>query len=1054
MQWLAQICVRRPVFASVLMLVIVVVGLAAYQKLGLDQFPNVDFPYVLVTTRLDGAAPEEVETEISDKIEGAVNTIAGIEELRSTSSEGVSVVIIGFDLDKSVDVAAQDVRDKINAILPELPKGIDPPIVSKLDFGAAPVLLVAVRSDKPIREATEIADRKVRRQIENIAGVGQVNVIGGRARQINVWLDPIKLRAVGLTPADAQRAIAAQNLTTPGGSVESGPENLTLRVSGRVQSPEALGRVIVRERDGHAIRVEDVARVEDGDAEERTYAELDRERTVLLSIVKQSGQNTVAVVDAVRARLDQVQKTLPAGTSVEVVRDNSRVIRTGIDAVKEHLAVGAVLAAFVVLLFLANVRSTIIAGFAIPISIIGTFAVMWLAGFTLNFLTLLALALAVGIVIDDAIVVLENIVRYIDEKGHKPYVAAVLATREIGLAVLATTLSLMAVFIPVSFMPGMAGRFLKSFGLTMAFAIGVSMLVSFTLTPSLAARWLSGHRAPTATSRLLERGVEIFYRPMERAYMAMLRWVMQRRWVILLASVISLGACGPIAKALPGGFLPENDQAQFEINMRAPEGTSLTASRLIAERVAEDVRRVPGVKQTLLTIGEGDLRAPNVAKIYVMLVDPEERSLSQLELMQKVRQEILQKQPKELRLTAGEVQIISAGGMSAANIQIALQGPDLERLTEYAQRITEELRKVPGAVDVDNTLVIGKPELTASIDRDRAAALGVQVADVATTLQMFVAGFKVSSYAEAGEQYDVRMRADARFRADEGALSLLTVPSQKYGSIPLSSVISTKAATGPSEIGRLGRARQITIMANSAPGVGDNAVQAALDKIIAAQHLAPGYSTQPVGRSKDTGRTAVGFLVVIGLAFVFMYLILAAQFESWLHPITILLTLPLTVPFALVSLHLFGESLNLFSGLGLLVLFGVVKKNAILQIDHTNNLRREGMDRLSAILTANKDRLRPILMTTIAFVAGMIPLVLSRGVGSGQNRTMGAIVLGGQSLSLLLTLLAVPVAYSFFDDVSIWIQKRRRAGDEDKGERDLEELLGERPIHGEAAAEE
>jgi hydrophobe/amphiphile efflux-1 (HAE1) family protein len=1051
-QWLAQICVRRPVFASVLMLLIVVVGAAGYFKLGLDQFPNVDIPYVMVITRLDGAAPEEVETDISDKIEGAVNTISGIDELRSSSSEGVSIVTIAFDLDKDIDVAAQDVRDKVNAILPELPKGIDPPIVSKLDFGAAPVLLVAVRSNKPIREVSELADKQVRRQIESINGVGQVNLIGTKSRQLNVWLNPLALRAQGLTPAVVYRAIVTQNLTTPGGSVETGPSNLTLRVVGRVESPQALGRIVVFEKNGHAVRLEDVARVEDGTAEDRSYAQLDRERTVVLSVIKQSGQNTVAVVDAVKERLAALSRTLPEGTSVDVVRDNSEIIRTGINAVQEHLVVGAILAALVVLLFLANFRSTIIAALAIPISIIGTFAVMWFAGFTLNFLTLLALALAVGIVIDDAIVVLENIVRYVDEKGVKPYPAAVLATREIGLAVLATTLSLMAVFIPVAFMPGLAGRFLRSFGLTMAFSIGVSLLVSFSLTPSLAARWIKTrvHGAPRG---LLERAVDAFYKPIERVYMTMLGWVMRRRWVVVLACVLVMGSCVPIAKQLPGGFLPQNDQGQFEVNLRAPEGTSLIATRLTAERLADDIRRIPGVHRTLLTIGDTPQQSSNVAKIYVFLVDPRERAKNQFDLMQQVRVELLSKQPPEIRVTAGEVQAISTG-MSAARTQMALQGPDLEKLSEHARRITDELKKFPGSVDVDNTLVVGKPELGAMIERDRAADLGVQVTDIATTLQMFVGGFKVSSYAEGGEQYDVRLRADARYRASEEMLSLVTVPSTKYGSVPLHSVVTLKPGTGPAQIDRLGRRRQITIMANSAPGIGDEAVKSALAKIIDGERLGAGYTAAPIGFSKDTERTKVGFLVVIGLAFVFMYLILAAQFESWLHPITILLSLPLTVPFALLSLLLFNESLNLFSALGLLVLFGVVKKNAILQIDHTNHLRAEGMPRLAAILQANKDRLRPILMTTIAFCAGMIPLVRSEGIGSGQNRTMGAIVLGGQSLSLLLTLLAVPVAYSLFDDVSVWFRGLRGAQVEDRGERELEALVGEPAIHADAAAEE
>ncbi|WP_438025351.1 efflux RND transporter permease subunit [Sorangium sp. So ce233] len=1044
MQWLARVCVKRPVFASVLMLIIVVVGAAGYTRLGLDQFPDIDVPYVVVTTRLDGAAPEEVEAEISDRIEGAVNTISGIEELRSTSTQGVSQVVVGFELEKDADVAAQEVRDKINAVLPSLPKGIDPPIVSRIDLGAAPVLLVSVESDMPIRDLSEIADKQVRRQIEGISGVGQVNLIGAQGRQLNVWLDPIALRAQGITAAEVQRAIAAQNLMTPGGSVETGPEDLTLRVMGRVDSPEALGRVVLREKDGRAVRLSDVARVEDDRAEEKTWAQLDRRRTVLLSVVKQSGQNTVAVVDAVRSRLAEVQRSLPEGTKIEVVRDGSRVIRTGIAAVKEHLVLGALLAAVVVLLFLGNARSTLIAALAIPISVIGTFAVMWIAGFTLNFLTLLALALAVGIVIDDAIVVLENIVRYIDEKGMKPFPAAVLATKEIGMAVLATTLSLMAVFIPVAFMPGMVGRFLKSFGLTMAFAIGVSLIVSFSLTPSLAARWLSGHRrhGERATPSVLERAVDVFYRPVERAYMAALAWVMRRRWVVVVVSAAALGSCLPVARTLPAGFLPEDDQAQFEITMRAPEGTSLTSTRLIAERIADDVRRLPGVTSTLMTVGEGEQQASNVAKIYVMLVDPEQRALGQLQIMQRAREEILAKLPPELRVTAGEVQAISSGGQSTGRIQVALQGPDLDRLAEYAARITEELRKVPGAVDVDNSLVVGKPELRATIDRDRAADLGVQVADVAGALQLFVGGLKVSTYSEAGEQYDVRMRADARYRADAESLSFLTVPSSKYGAVPLHSVVAMEPDSGPSSIGRLGRRRQITISANSAPGVGDTAVQAALDRIIAEQRMPAGYSTQAVGSSKNTASAATSFVVVIGLAFVFMYLILAAQFESWLHPVTILLSLPLTVPFALISLKLFGQSLNLFSGLGLLVLFGVVKKNAILQIDHTNHLRAEGMPRLQAILQANKDRLRPILMTTIAFVAGMIPLVLSRGVGSGQNRTTGAIVLGGQSLSLVLTLLAVPVAYSLFDDAAEWLRRRRGKAAEDRGEAELDALLG------------
>jgi multidrug efflux pump subunit AcrB len=639
----------------------------------------------------------------------------------------------------------------------------------------------------------------------------------------------------------------------------------------------------------------------------------------------------------------------------------------------------------------------------------------------------------------------------------KPFPAAVLATREIGMAVLATTLSLMAVFIPVSFMPGIAGRFLRSFGLTMAFAIAVSLLVSFSLTPSLAARWLKSH--PLGVERkpsFLERGVEVFYRPIERVYMSVLRWIMGHRWVMVIACIFVMGSCVPIAKSLPGGFLPVDDIAQFEINLRAPEGTSLTATRLVTERITDDVKRIPGVEHTLTTIGAGNTQAPNVVTVLVMLVDPDKRTQSQSEIMQRVRDEVLSKQPPEMHASAGEVQIIGGGGAAnSAHIQVALQGPDLKKLSAHATHLTEAMKKVPGAVDIDNTFVVGKPQVRASVLRDRAADLGVQVADVAGTLQLLVGGLKVSSYSEGGEEYDIRMRADAKFRGDADSLMSLTVPSSKLGSLALSNVISMNTETGPAEINRLGRRRVITVYGNAAPGVGDSTVQTALDKAVAEEHLEAGYSAAPSGRSKDTANTGIAFLVVIGLAFVFMYLILAAQFESWLHPITILLSLPLTVPFALISLHLFHETLNLFSGLGLLVLFGVVKKNAILQIDHTNHLRTEGRNRLDAILEANKDRLRPILMTTIAFVAGMIPLVNSHGVGSGQNRTTGAIVLGGQSLSLALTLLAVPVAYSFFDDLAQWFRRIRRGKTvEDKGEKELDALLGVTPVLDEAAAAE
>jgi len=1022
MQWLAAISVRRPVFASVIILVFVVVGVLGYSRLPVDRFPKIEFPTVAVVTRQDGATPREVESEITDRIEEAVNTVAGIDELRSISSEGISQVLVSFVLEKDIDVAAQEVRDRIARIIPELPEGTDTPIIEKLDPDAAPVMNLALVAEKPVREITEYADKVLRRQLESVPGVGQITLLGGRLRQINVWLDPVRLRSFGLTAVDIQRSLRAQNVQIPAGTVKNAASEAGFRVVGKARSLRELEELVVRESGGGLVRLRDVARVEDGSEEAKTAARNNGVPSVVLSIRKQSGTNTVSVVDAVMEKLGEIRPLLPAGYTVEVVRDTSKVIRTSVHAVKEHLVLGALFAAIVVLVFLGNARATLISALAIPTSIMAAFGVMWAQDVTLNVISLVALALAVGIVIDDAIIVVENIFRHMEEKGEDAVTASVEGPREIGLAVMATTLSLLAVFVPVAFLSGIVGRFLKSFGLTMAFAIAVSLLVSFTLTPALSARLFRGGHA-TGFDRKLEHLVNIFYRPVEAIYMVLLRFAMRHRWLIVLACVGILAAVPTLMRIVQKSFLPPVEEAEFVVNLRTPEGTSLAATDLAAERFARDLRSLAGVEGTLVTIGDNDQRTANLAGIFVRLSDPAGRA-DQQTIMDEVRQKIVPRYPENWRISVLSVPPFNTG-QSSANVQYFIAGPDLDVLTRATQSVLKDAAAIPGIRDLDSTLIPGKPEIMGTVDRNKAGEMGASIADISGTLRLLVGGVDVSTYDEGGEQYDIHLQAAEPYRNRREILNLLAVPSLKAGPVPVANLIALTDTDSPSEINRLNRRRQVTITANNAPGVGETEILEGIEAAVRRLGLPADYASGTAGRSKEMKKAGKAFMVAFLMAFIFMYLILAAQFESWLHPLTILLALPLTLPFAILSLILFDQSVNIFSMLGILVLFGMVKKNGILQIDHTNQLREGGMERGEAILRANRERLRPILMTTLAFVAGMIPMMLAKGVGAAYNNATAGVILGGQALSLLLTLLATPVIYSLFDDV---IQFRRRRG--------------------------
>ena len=1021
MQWLAELCVRRPVFASVLILSLTVVGAFAFGQLGVDRLPQVDFPTVSITTRLPGAAPEQVESEVTDKVEEAVNTISGIDQLSSNSAEGISQVNVTFRLEKNADVAAQEVRDRINRILPLLPRTITQPTIEKQDPDAAPILTIAVTAKKPIREVTEYTDKVLRRRLESADGVGQVLVLGGRKRQINVWVDGDRLRAYNLTVNDVSRVLQTQNADIPGGRIDQGAVSITMRTRGRVDSPEQFGDLVIREVNGHPVKVADIGRVEDGVAEATTLANINGDPTVLLQIRKQSGTNTVEVVGNVRERLEDIQAALPPGYELRIVRNQAEFIEASFRSVEEHLIVGSFLAAFVVLLFLGNVRSTVIAAIAIPTSIVATFALVWYAGFTLNMLTMLALTLSVGIVIDDAIVVLENIYRFIEEKGMAPIRAAIEGTREIGLAVLATTLSLVAIFAPVGFMSGMVGRFMRSFGLTMAFAVMVSLLVSFTLTPTMCARWLKVKpRREDEEHHLHDSKHSKIFGPLDRVYTRMLEWSMAHRGIVAALAVLVLLSSVPIFRMVSVNFTPQDDQSEFDLSLRAPEGTSLEATEVFANRVAAAIRQVPEVTYTMITVAGDSAGTLNTASIYVRLKDIEDRSRDQFAIMDLVRSELLPPYVKQGLKASLQAPGIGGGGggggQAQGDVMFVMQGPSLAELERASNSLAETARSIPGLVDVDTSLRVGKPEMAVRLDRPKAADLGVQIADAADALRLLVGGDQVTTYNEGGEQYEVHLRAQDQDRGSEAAVGQLTVPSARLGSVALDNIATFARGAAPSDIRRLNRQRQVTVAANLLPGTSQTAAQATLSEAAGKLALGSEYRLGYTGRSRELNRTASAFLQALALSLIFMYLVLAAQFESWLHPVTILLSLPLTLPFALVSLVIFGQSLNIFSALGMLVLFGVVKKNSILQIDHANQLREEGLEAREAIIQASRDRLRPILMTTLAFVAGMIPLVVTSGVGSATNHAIGFVVIGGQTLVLTLTLLVTPVAYSLFED--------------------------------------
>jgi len=1020
---LAEVCVKRPVFATMLIMVFVVLGIFSYTQLGIDQFPKIDLPTVTVRTTLPGASPEEIESQITKPIEEVINTISGIDELRSTTSEGTSLVVAQFVLDKNGDVAAQEVRDKVATVISLLPRETDPPVIERVDFDAAPVLSISVYGDRPLREITEIADKQIKQRLESVQGIGSIQIVGGRRREIQLWLDSEKLQAYKLTIDQVRAAIRAQNVEVPGGRIDQGPNELVLRTLGRIDTVKNFENIVVGNANNTPVYLRDIATVEDGFEEPRGLARQDGKGAVSLLVRKQSGTNTVKVADTIKSRLEELKTQLPPDMHADVIRDQSRFIKASVDSINEHLIVGGILASVVVLLFMRSFRSTIIAAVAVPISIIATFTAMKGLDMTLNNLTMLGLTLAVGIVIDDAIVVLENIFRYIEEEGYTPYRAAIAATQEIGLAVMATTLSLVVIFLPVVFLGGVPGRFLKSFGLTMAVSILVSMLVSFTLTPMLSSRLLRrSHNGGGHGSK--DTG---FYQVIDRAYGRLLLWALNHRKTMVVVFAAVVVSIIPMFMLVGLDFFATDDQNEFEIAVKTPDGTSLAGTDLVLQNVEREAWKLRGVRHVLATINNG---AVTEGSVYIRLSDLTERDFSQFDVMNDARR-MMKEKFSDLRVAVQAVQGVSGAGFRAQAIVLNVRGPDLKELEKYSDQILGEMKQIPGLVDQDTTLNIGNPEIHVQLDRAKAADLGVRAQDVASALRTMVAGEEVGKFKDGDDQYSVRLRLSRVDRDRPEKIANLWIPSSRLGQVQLSNFATLGKDLGPAQIERQGRERQVTLVSNLEPSVGVGTAVEEINKRISKIDMKPGYRAEFTGRAKTLNELQSSFLLAFLFSAIFMYMVLAAQFESYLHPITIMLSLPLSIPFALFSLWVTGTRLDLFSGLGVLLLFGIVKKNSILQIDYTNTLRERGVPRHEAIIKANHARLRPILMTTLSIVAGMIPIVLSTGPGAGSRKPIGIVVMGGQLLCLLLTLLFTPVAYSIFDDL---VARFRRKAPEFEGE--------------------
>ncbi|MDW5442849.1 efflux RND transporter permease subunit [Polaromonas sp. SM01] len=1074
--WFTRISLKNPVFATMVMLAIVVLGLFSYQRLQVDQFPNIDFPVVVVTTEYPGASPEIVESEVTKKIEEGVNSIAGINALTSRSYEGQSVVIIEFQLQIDGRKAAEDVREKIASLRPLLRDEVKEPRVLRFDPASRAIWSVAVlpvaatgasdRSAGPPQarsapsggsaahevasvgatpsavELTNWADQVLKKRLENVRGVGSVNLVGGSKREINIYLNPQAMESLGITADQVVNAVRNENQDLPVGAIRSLAQERVVKIDARMKRPEDFGKIIVARKTsgtgaGSAVTVEQVATIRDGSQEIDSLALYNGQRTLLLTVQKAQDENTIAVVDGLNKAIKDIQAELPAGTQLALIGDGSRPIRVAVENVRRTLIEGALLTVLIVFLFLNSWRSTVITGLTLPISIIGTFLFMNMFGFTINMITLMALSLCVGLLIDDAIVVRENIVRHV-QLGKTPYQASLDGTQEIGLAVLATTFSIVAVFLPIGFMGGIIGKFFHEFGVTIVAAVLISMFVSFTLDPMLSSIWHDPsieahgkHHAPvTFYDKTIGRVTGWFERATDalaETYQHILRWSLGHKLATVGLAVVVFVTSLVMVPLLGTEFVPKADFSETTLNFYTPVGSSLEATEAKAKQVETILREFPEVSYTLATLNTGNAQGKMYASIYVRLVDRKARSRSVDELSNVLRERLKQVPG----ITVTHVGLLDSVG-GGKQVEFSLQGSDLKELDRLTRLVTDKVKDIPGLVDLDSSLKPDKPTIEVDVKRDAASDLGLSVSQIAGALRTLVAGQTVGNWRAPDDQtYDVNVRLAPDARNAPQDLERLPFVSSSIGSnadgtartVRLGQLATVKESTGPNQINRRDLTREVAINANvfnRSAGEVSADIRTALDSI----NFPPGYRYQFGGSTKNMAESFGYAISALVLAILFIYMILASQFKSFLQPLALMTSLPLTLIGVVLALLLFRSTLSMFSIIGIVMLMGLVTKNAILLVDFAIRMREQGMERSEALLLAARVRLRPILMTTLAMIFGMVPLAFALTEGSEQRAPMGQAVIGGVITSSLLTLVVVPVTYCYLDDFAQWLKRR------------------------------